>query len=73
MPTRSDHALHPAVDPEVKRFESRYSDYREIDGVLFAFLTEKFDLDTGERVQRTTVRSLATNSVEDGSQFVMPR
>lgn len=70
---RSDHALHPAVDPEIKRFESRYSDYREIDGVLFPFLVEKFDLETGERVQRTTTRSLAINTIGDRSDFAMPR
>jgi len=69
---RSDHALHPAVDPEVRRFESRYSDYREVDGVLCAFLIEKFDLDSGGRVQLTTVRSRESNTTEDRSIFLMP-
>lgn len=69
---RSDHALHPAVDMEVRRFESRYSDYREVEGVLFSFLTEKFDLDTGERVQRDTVHSVAVNEIDDRSVFRMP-
>ena len=70
---RSDHALHPAIDPEIQRFESRYSDYREVEGVLFPFLVEKFNLDTGERVQRTTIRSLVINTVDDRSDFEMPR
>lgn len=70
---RSDHALHPAVDPEVRRYESRYSDYRQVDGVLFAFRQEKFDLDTGERVQRTTVHSRESNTIEDRSEFRMPQ
>lgn len=70
---RSHHALHPAVDPEIRRFESRYSDYREVDGVMFPFLKEKFDLETGERVQRTTTQSLTINTLDDGSDFVMPQ
>jgi len=69
---RSDHALHPAVDPEIRRFETRYSDYREVDGVLYSFLVEKFDLDTGERVQRTTIKSRAINGIEDRADFSMP-
>lgn len=59
------------MDPESRRFESRYSDHREIDGVLFPFLTEKFDLETGEQVQRTTIRSLAINTIDDRSEFAM--
>jgi hypothetical protein len=70
---RSEHALHPAVDPEVKRFESRYSDYREVDGVLFPFLVEKFDLETGERVQRTTILARVHNRVQSPGDFVRPR
>lgn len=70
---RSDHALHPAVDPEIRRFESRYSDYREVDGVLFPFLKEKFDLETGERVQQVTTKSLAINTIDDRTDFAMPQ
>ncbi len=34
---------------------------------------EKFDLETGERVQRTTTQSLTINTLDDGSDFVMPQ
>lgn len=69
---RSDHALHPAIDPEIQRFETRYSDYREVDGVMFSFRQEKYDLDTDELVQHTTIRSLILNSITDRSDFLMP-
>ena len=71
--SRSDHALHPAVDPEVRRFESRYSDFREIAGVRYAFRTEKFDLDTGERVQWTQLNSISLNSLDDPDVFTLPQ
>lgn len=70
---RSDHALHPAVDPEVRRYETRYSDFRPVAGVLYPFVTEKFDLDSGERVQLTTKRSITVNSITDRGAFAMPR
>ncbi len=69
---RSDHALHPAADPEKKRFETRYSDYRRLGGVLSPFLVEKFDLATGERVQRTEVRAKAVNAAIEGAIFRRP-
>ncbi len=70
---RSDHALHPAVDPEVRRFETRYSDFREVNGVRYAFRSEKFDLDTGERVQWTQLTSVEINTLDDRSMFARPQ
>lgn len=70
---RSEHALHPAVDPEVRRWETRYSDYREVDGVLYPFLSEKYDIDTGERAQTVTIKSRRLNIELDPEQFVRPQ
>lgn len=70
---RSDHALHPAVDPTVRRHETRYSDFRTVDGVTYAFRQEKYDLDTGEQVQWTQTRSITLNTIEDRSIFAMPQ
>jgi len=70
---RSDHALHPAADPTVRRFTSRYSDFREVNGVVYAFVQEKYDLDTGERVQLTEVQSIEANVRFDPALFEMPQ
>jgi hypothetical protein len=70
---RSDHSLHPAVDPSVQRFETRYSDYREVDGIMFAFREEKYDLDTGERAQLVTIQSREFNRVADRAAFERPQ
>lgn len=70
---RSDHALHLAVDPTVQRFETRYFDYREVEGVMFPFREEKYDLGTGDRVQLTTIHSREINPVIDEGNFAMPQ
>jgi hypothetical protein len=62
-------ALHPDVDAAKKSFETRYSDFRMQDGVLRSFRSEKFDLDTGEKVQTTVIRSIETNPVLDPKIF----
>ncbi len=70
--TRDFTALHPDVDPTERRLEGRISDYRPVDGVLRAFLSEEWDLDTGERVQRTEVRRIEHNPELDEAIFERP-
>jgi hypothetical protein len=62
-------ALHPDVDASKKSFETRYSDYRMQDGVLRSFRSEKYDLNTGEKVQTTVIKSIETNPVLDPKMF----
>jgi len=62
-------ALHPDVDASKKSFETRYFDFRMQDGVLRSFRSEKYDLNTGEKVQTTVIQSIETNPVLDPKQF----
>ena len=62
-------ALHPDVDASKKSFETRYSDYRMQDGVLRSFRSEKYDLNSGEKVQTTVVQSITTNPELDPKMF----
>ena len=70
--TRQDAALHPDVDPEVRRFETREFDYRKIDGVLLAFQTVKIDLDSTEQVQSTLLKKITINPDLDPAIFDRP-
>ena len=70
--TRQDAALHPDVDPEMRRFETREFDYREIDGILLAFRTVKTDLDNNQQVQSTLARKITINPDLDAAIFDRP-
>jgi hypothetical protein len=62
-------ALHPDVDASKQSFETRYSDFRMQDGVLRSFRSEKFDLNSGEKVQTTVIQSIETNPKLDPKIF----
>jgi hypothetical protein len=53
--------LHVDVDPTPTTIESRFSDFRKVNGVLFAFVGTDTDLATGKVLETTTVRSLKVN------------
>jgi hypothetical protein len=54
-------ALHPDMDATKKWTESRFSDFRMQDGVLRSFMSEEYDLKSGEKIQTTMVESFKTN------------
>jgi hypothetical protein len=61
--------LHVDIDPTPTTIESRYSDFRKIDGVLFAFFSTDTDLATGKTLETTRVHSVQVNPQFDASIF----
>jgi hypothetical protein len=53
--------LHVDVDPTPTTIESRFSDFRHVGGVLFAFASTDTDLATRKLLETTTVRSVKVN------------
>lgn len=51
-------AYHPDVDATQKRIEVRASDFRERHGVVSPWLSEDFDLDSGQRIGRAEILRL---------------
>jgi hypothetical protein len=49
------------VDPTPTTIESCFSDFRNVDGVLFAFFSTDTDLATGKILETTRVRSIKAN------------
>ena len=70
--TRVRKALHPDVDPTEKLLETRFSDYRKVDGVLRSFKQVELEVDTGNVIQTTTVKEIVTNPSLDDAQFQAP-
>jgi hypothetical protein len=69
---REEKPLHPDVDPTPHLFETQYSDFRTIAGVVFSFHDDTTDLVTGEVVQTTNVKSLDVNPEIDSAVFDWP-
>jgi hypothetical protein len=61
--------LHVDVDPTPTTIESRFSDFRRIDGVLFAFAAADTDLATHKVLETTIVRSVKVNPHFDSAIF----
>lgn len=61
--------LHVDVDPTPTAIESRFSDFRKVNGVLFAFAGADVDLATGKTLETTSVRSVKLNPQSDASIF----
>ena len=51
-------ALHPTVDPTEVTIEERWSDFRDVDGVLHPFALELWNVDAGERLSWLEVHSI---------------
>lgn len=62
--TREAKPMHVDQDPTLKRIETRFSDYREVAGVLFPFRSEEYDLDSGDKLSTTEIASIAVNTPE---------
>jgi hypothetical protein len=61
--------LHVDVDPTPAIIESRFSDFRRVNGVLFAFVSVDTDLATHKLLETTTVRSVKVNPHLDPAIF----
>ena len=61
--------LHVDVDPTPTTIETNFSDFRKIDGVLFAFLSKDADLATGKVLETSRVRSVKVNPQLDALMF----
>ena len=62
-------ALHPDVDPTTTTIEARKSDWRQVNGVWFAFAGEDVDLKTGKVIETTTVKEIKLNPPIDAAIF----
>jgi hypothetical protein len=58
---RQYRALHVDADPTPHWIETRYEDYRSVDGVLFPFRQVESRLDTGEVLATSTISRLIVN------------
>jgi hypothetical protein len=58
---REMRALHPDVDPTKTTIESRKSDWRQVDGLWFAFASEDVDLNTGKVLESVRVEGIKIN------------
>jgi hypothetical protein len=66
---RDVRALHPDVDATKTTIESRKSDWRQVDGVWFAFASQDVDLKTGKVLERTRLKEIRLNPPIDASSF----
>ena len=62
---RDFRALHPDVDPTPTTIEGRKSDFRQVDGVWFAFASEDVDLKTGKVLESTRIKEIKINPAID--------
>lgn len=65
--------LHPDLDPQTKRLETQYSDFRSVGGSVRAFKDREIDLATGTVLSTTEVESIQVNIPFDSTKFVRPR
>jgi hypothetical protein len=66
---RDVRALHPDIDPLPTTIEVRKSDFRQIAGVWFAFVSEDVDLKTGKVIENTRVQGIKVNPPIDAAIF----
>lgn len=69
---RNFRAFHPDVDPTETRVETRYSDFRTVDGVTRAYVSENVDLATGELLGKTRVLEYVPNPDLEPRSFAPP-
>jgi hypothetical protein len=66
---REVRALHPDIDPTPTTIETRYSDYRSIDGLWFSFSSQNVDLQTGKVLETVRVKTIKVNPAIDPAIF----
>lgn len=57
---------------EAVRSENHFSDYRQVNGVLFPYRVEEVEIATGKELNSSTVRSMVANQPFDRSFFSPP-
>jgi len=53
--------LHVDIDPTPTTIESRSSDFRQVQGVMFPFASVDIDLKTGKELESASIRSITLN------------
>jgi hypothetical protein len=69
---RDFRAFHPALDPHQTWVETRWSDYRAVEGLRYAFLSSDTDLVSGKSLASQKVTSLKINPHFDPAIFQEP-
>jgi hypothetical protein len=69
---RDFRALHPDVDATKKWLEDRWTDYREVGGMMRAFTSSQVDVRTGEILQTTTLKSVRVSRQFEEAVFQKP-
>jgi hypothetical protein len=69
---RDFRAFHPALDPHQTWVETRWSDYRPVEGLRYAFLSINTDLGSGKSLASQKVTSLKINPAFDPVIFQEP-
>jgi hypothetical protein len=69
---RDYRAFHPAMDPHAKWIETRWSDYRRVQGKLYAFSSTNVDVSTGAVLAVQNVTALLVNPRFDPGVFAFP-
>ena len=69
---RDFRAFHPALNSQKTWVETRWSDYRSVDGSLYAFKSVNIDLNTGKELAVTGVTAIKVNPTIDSRLFVAP-
>lgn len=69
---RDFRAFHPALDSKKTWVETRWSDYRPVDGSMYAFKSVNIDLNTGKQLATTDVTGIRVNPAIDSTMFVAP-
>lgn len=59
---REHKPMHLAIDPTKQSIETRFSDYRLVDGVRFPFASREVNWETGKELGHSTVRSIELDS-----------
>ena len=59
--------LHPDIDPTPTTIETKMTDFRKVNNLLFSFASTDTDLNTGKVLEKTTVSDITLNpSVPEG-------
>lgn len=69
---RDFRAFHPALNSQKTWVETRWSDYRSVDGTLYAFKSVNIDLNTGKELALTEVTAIRVDPTIDSTLFVAP-
>ena len=69
---RDFRAFHPALDSHETWVETRWSDYRPVEGLKYSFASVNTDLGTGHELAEQKVTALKINPKFDPALFQMP-